>query len=69
MRMALRMAMPVTPVLSLTTCGSVIFICVRAFCLCWIGGLAYVTSLARCRRELRSTHPGSAGRKAAANRP
>ena len=36
--------MPVSPVMSLRTCCSWMFICVRAFCMCWISRAAASTS-------------------------
>ena len=42
--------MPVTPVMSDTTCWSLRFICVSAFCMRWMCSPPCVTSIARCRR-------------------
>jgi hypothetical protein len=61
--------MPVLPGLSLTTSGSLRFICSQAVGLCGTACEAMATSLRRCRRELRQPQTWSAGRKAAGSQP
>ncbi len=67
--LAWRRPLPVPPVRSLTTWGSVRCLCGQALCLGCLGWAAAVRSLWRWRTELRSTQTCSAGRKAPASSP
>ena len=67
--MAVRMAMPVAPVMSLTTWVRVRGSCGKAWGLGGLGGAAEGRRLWRWRKEPRSPHTWASGRKAPARSP
>jgi hypothetical protein len=60
---AFRIAMPVTPLMSVITLAICTFICVSSFCIRWIDALADFTRSSRCRQYVRNTQISPVGRK------
>src|SRR5450759_3862497 len=68
-RMVRRMAIPVTPVMSLSTLLSRRFISIKAFCMCCTWAERYCTNISRWRTRLRMATICSGGRNEACNNP